>query len=100
MCDVLGIGRFFGCEFKRFCRMIMRTCQIEINEQFKKALAVMENTRKNVFITGKAGTGKSTLLDYYRSITSKKSLFLPLRVSPLSMSRKKPYILFLGLIPI
>lgn len=54
----------------------MRICQIEINAQFKKALDVMENTRKNVFITGKAGTGKSTLLDYYRSITSKKIVVL------------------------
>lgn len=35
---------------------------IELNEQFKKALEVMDGTSKNVFITGKAGTGKSTLL--------------------------------------
>jgi len=34
---------------------------IELNEQFKKALQVMEETSKNVFITGKAGTGKSLL---------------------------------------
>src|SRR4030042_2348445 len=45
---------------------------IEINEQFKRALDVMENSSKNVFITGKAGTGKSTLLDYFRAHTKKK----------------------------
>lgn len=45
---------------------------IEINEQFKQALEVMENSAKNVFITGKAGTGKSTLLDYFRNRTKKK----------------------------
>ncbi len=32
----------------------------------------MENTDRNIFITGKAGTGKSTLLMYFRSIVKKK----------------------------
>lgn len=36
----------------------------------------MENTPKNVFITGKAGTGKSTLLNYFRNITKKKVIVL------------------------
>lgn len=56
--------------------MINKNYQIELNEQFNKALAVMENTDKNVFITGKAGTGKSTLLDYFRSHTRKKVIVL------------------------
>lgn len=46
---------------------------IEINEKFKEALDLIENTDKHVFITGKAGTGKSTLLEYFRS-TSKKQV--------------------------
>jgi len=50
--------------------------QIELNEQFKKAIDVMENTPYNVFITGKAGTGKSTLLSYFRDITKKKVVVL------------------------
>src|SRR3989344_5843855 len=45
---------------------------IERNEQFRKAIDMMENTTKNVFVTGKAGTGKSTLLDYFRKTTKKK----------------------------
>ena len=49
---------------------------IEINNQFKKALDILENTNKSVFITGKAGTGKSTLLEYFRSITKKKVVVL------------------------
>jgi ATP-dependent exoDNAse (exonuclease V) alpha subunit len=49
---------------------------IELNEQFKRALDLMENTDKNIFITGKAGTGKSTLLNYFRSITNKKIVVL------------------------
>ena len=49
---------------------------IEINEQFQKALDLMENTSKNVFITGRAGTGKSTLLDYFRNTSKKKVVVL------------------------
>jgi len=49
---------------------------IEINSQFKKAIEIMENTDKNVFITGKAGTGKSTLLGYFRSVTKKNIVVL------------------------
>jgi ATP-dependent DNA helicase PIF1 len=52
------------------------TLAIEINEQFKRALDIIENTRKSVFITGRAGTGKSTLLSYFRSITNKKVVVL------------------------
>jgi len=50
--------------------------KIELNEEFKRALELMENTNKNVFITGKAGTGKSTLLEYFRDTTQKKIVVL------------------------
>jgi len=49
---------------------------IEINHEFRKALNIMEKTRKNVFITGRAGTGKSTLLEYFREHTKKKIVVL------------------------
>jgi ATP-dependent DNA helicase PIF1 len=49
---------------------------IEINEQFQRALDVMEKTDRSVFVTGRAGTGKSTLLEYYRGITGKKVVVL------------------------
>lgn len=49
---------------------------IEINEQFRKALDLLQNTSKNVFITGKAGTGKSTLLEYFRRNTGKNVVVL------------------------
>ena len=49
---------------------------IEINGQFRRALDVMEKTDRSVFITGRAGTGKSTLLEYFRSITGKKVVAL------------------------
>ncbi|MBI2915881.1 MAG: AAA family ATPase [Elusimicrobia bacterium] len=48
---------------------------IEINGQFQKALNGIES-RKNLFITGKAGTGKSTLLNYFRGHTQRKVVVL------------------------
>lgn len=49
---------------------------VEINKEFKKALDLLENTSKNILITGRAGTGKSTLLDYFRRKTRKKVVVL------------------------
>ena len=43
---------------------------IEINAGFRKALDAVEGGG-NVFITGRAGTGKSTLLQYFRDNTGK-----------------------------
>jgi ATP-dependent DNA helicase PIF1 len=64
----------------------MKLKNIELNEQFQKALLVMENTSKNVFVTGKAGTGKSTLLEYFRSKTKKKiAVLAPTGVAALNV---------------
>ncbi|NPV00061.1 MAG: AAA family ATPase [Brevinematales bacterium] len=41
------------------------TTGIEINPEFAKAMDFMENGKHHVFLTGKAGTGKSTLLSYF-----------------------------------
>lgn len=45
---------------------------IEINEQFEQVLNFVNQTNKSVFITGKAGTGKTTLLKYIKSNTFKQ----------------------------
>lgn len=59
---------------------------IEINEEFRRALDILENSRKHVFITGKAGTGKSTLLDYFRSTTHKRvAVIAPTGVAALNV---------------
>lgn len=50
--------------------------QIEINQQFKAALDLLEGSDENVFITGKAGTGKSTLLTCFRERTKKSLVVL------------------------
>lgn len=49
---------------------------LEMNAMFEKAIELMEETDRNVFITGRAGTGKSTLLEYFRSITEKNIVVL------------------------
>lgn len=46
--------------------------QIEINEKFEEVLNFINNTNENVFLTGKAGTGKTTLLKYIKSKTHKR----------------------------
>lgn len=44
---------------------------LDMNEQFLRSLHIMEETDGNVFITGRAGTGKSTLLQHFRNSTKK-----------------------------
>jgi len=44
----------------------------DLNEEFQSAFNLMENSNDCIFITGKAGTGKSTLLQYFRQKTRKK----------------------------
>jgi len=73
--------------------------EIEINEGFRMALDLMENSNKNVFITGRAGTGKSTLLSYFQQNTNKKvAVLAPTGVAALNV-RARRYILSLGLSP-
>ena len=49
---------------------------LDINDEFKSAFNLMENTKECFFITGKAGTGKSTLLKYFKANTGKKIIVL------------------------
>jgi ATP-dependent DNA helicase PIF1 len=48
----------------------------DINDEFKSAFNLMEYTKECLFITGKAGTGKSTLLKYFKANTGKKIIVL------------------------
>lgn len=50
--------------------------KIELNPQFKQALKLMEQGGENLFITGKAGTGKSTLLQVFRDRAKKPLVVL------------------------
>ena len=39
--------------------------ELALNPIFLTAIEMMENTRSHLFITGRAGTGKSKLLEYF-----------------------------------
>ncbi len=59
---------------------------IEINPGFRRALDIMEGTSHHVFITGKAGTGKSTLLELWRGQTLKRiAVLAPTGVAALNV---------------
>jgi hypothetical protein len=49
---------------------------VELNDAFRRALDLLENSNRPVFITGRAGTGKSTLLEYFRETTGKRVVVL------------------------
>lgn len=60
--------------------------QIELNDQFKQALRLIEHTQQSIFITGRAGTGKSTLLSYFRQMTRKQvAVIAPTGVAALNV---------------
>lgn len=46
------------------------------NKEFQDALQLIQYTRQSVFLTGKAGTGKSTFLRHICNITKKKHVVL------------------------
>lgn len=51
--------------------------QIDLeNKEFQEALQIIQFTRRSLFLTGKAGTGKSTFLRYIRSNIKKKTVVL------------------------
>lgn len=49
---------------------------LELNTDFQYALDQLEKTMNSMFITGKAGTGKSTLLKLFRDTTRKNTVVL------------------------
>lgn len=48
----------------------------EITEKIQYAIDLIKNSDKNIFITGRAGTGKSTLLEYLRDNIKKNLVVL------------------------
>ena len=45
---------------------------LEFTEPFERALRIMEDSARHVFVTGRAGTGKSTLLAHFTETTAKQ----------------------------
>ena len=46
------------------------------NSELQNALQIIQFTRRSLFLTGKAGTGKSTFLRYIAATTKKKHIIL------------------------
>ena len=72
---------------KKTLQKVTRMDEIIINDDFRRALQICTNTSENVFITGQAGTGKSTFLQYLKENTKKPIVVLaPTGVAALNVS--------------
>ncbi len=59
---------------------------LDFNPQFQRALDLMETSSRHLFITGRAGTGKSTLLTHFRLHTKKNvAVLAPTGVAALNV---------------
>ncbi len=66
-------------------RLTMLT-PLTLNEEFKAILDQLEYTSDHLFITGRAGTGKSTLLQVFRNTTKKRvAVLAPTGVAALNV---------------
>lgn len=64
----------------------LKISDIELSEEFLDALSVLEDSDDNVFLTGNAGTGKSTFLEYFKSRTKKNiAIVAPTGVAALNV---------------
>jgi len=60
-------------DLKKIIKSIVNdNTDLDITDEFQKALNLIENTSENIFITGKAGSGKSTFINIIRKNTKKK----------------------------
>lgn len=60
--------------------------RLEITQEFSRILAAANSSKSNLFITGKAGTGKSTLLRYLTEHTKKQyAVLAPTGVAALNV---------------
>ncbi len=59
---------------------------LEFTEEFTQSYELLENSQTNIFISGQAGTGKSTLLKYFRQKTKKNlAVLAPTGVAALNV---------------
>lgn len=66
-----------------------------LTPEFRRAFDLLEKTRRNVFLTGKAGTGKSTFLRYFREMTEKKiAVVAPTGIAALNIQGQTIHSLF------
>lgn len=76
--------------------MMTSTSKIKLNPDFQTIFDLLENSDQNLFITGQAGTGKSTLLKHFRDNSTKKIVILaPTGVAALNVSGQTIHSFFL-----
>jgi ABC-type lipoprotein export system ATPase subunit len=72
----------------------------KLSQEYVDCLDEIEYSREHLFITGKAGTGKSTLLDLFRRTTSKNVVILaPTGIAALK-STDRLFIAFSNFLPV
>lgn len=68
---------------------------IELNEGFRRALSAIE-AGQHVFVTGRAGSGKSTFLRYFRATIGKRvAVVAPTGVAALNVGGQTAHSFFL-----
>ena len=55
---------------------LLKKKPLKLNSEFNKTLNLLEESNESFFITGRAGTGKSTLLRLFSETTNKKTVIL------------------------
>lgn len=55
---------------------VMKETALERTPEFERAMALLEQGPQCVFVTGRAGTGKSTLLRHFRETTARRATYL------------------------
>ncbi len=60
----------------KYFKILLKKNLLQLNDDFQYALDLLDKTDKSLFVTGRAGTGKSTLLQLFRRSTKKKVVVL------------------------
>lgn len=61
---------------KKLQQLLTGKSNFVLTEEFQQILDLIETSNQNIFITGKAGTGKSTLIELIRNHVNKKIIVL------------------------
>jgi ATP-dependent exoDNAse (exonuclease V) alpha subunit len=76
MQGLIVLGVFVGVVAVCFFIYSRQKNAFVLTDEFKDILHILNNTNDSVFISGKAGTGKSSLLQYFTRHTDKKYVIL------------------------